>query len=317
VLVQVSVGGCTLELEARGSRWARALTRLERDWQGQEPGPVAGRILFGSDPGPAPRLTPAFDEGPIRVWTAREAPYLEFENARIAMPDDQTVVVDGDSLEADQILDLALPLAIGWVLAVEETWVVHASGFVGQDAASPSGHGAVLVFGETGAGKSTTAVSALHAGWPVLSDDLVALRWAGEGRAMGVPRTVWVPEELGHVNGAGRTVGMDDLRLRRAVRPELASGWFSVRAVVLVEHGSEAATRVEPASGVDTLRVLWKAHFLAMIPFRLARWFPIAACLSRSSTWRLRLGTDPKARLGSTASALEALSASATCPPPP
>ncbi|MGH9029446.1 MAG: hypothetical protein ACRDV4_07510 [Acidimicrobiales bacterium] len=311
----LNVGGCTVLVEARGRRWAEAVAGLERDWRGQCEGPFAGRILCGSDPGPPPSRRPEFTDGPIQVWSVGDSPHIELENARLAMSEDGSVVIDGDPKQAEAALDRALPLALGWVLGRAESWVVHASAFVTDRAAVADGPGAVLVFGDTGAGKSTTAASALNAGWPVLSDDLVAVRWRERPEATGIPRTVWVPAELGTLRGAGRTIGTDGRR-RRAVRPELAKGWFSVRAVVLVGHGTDPQTRVERIGSVEALRALWSAHFPALIPSRLARWFPLAARLARLPAWRLNLGTDYSARLATTADALSVVTATGTSPLP-
>jgi len=224
------------------------------------------------------------------------------------MADSETVIVDGHATSARLALDTALPASLGWILAGAGRWVVHAAALVpGSDV------GAVLALGDTGAGKSTTAAAALHAGWPVLADDLVVLRCGENGaEARGIPKSLWIPEELGTVRSGGIAAAVDAIRGRREIKTALARGWFPIRAVIVLAHGDAPDTTVERIDAIEAMRSLWSAHIPASIPSRLERWFPVAGRLARLPAWRMSLGAKAASRLSTTAQALATLTASAS-----
>jgi hypothetical protein len=306
----LNAGGCSLHFEAHGPDWAGAVEVLAREWSDEEPGPMVGRVVCGAHPGPPPPFAPDLAEEGTRVWTSVPAPHFELDGVRLSMADERTAFVGAETCDARSALERALPVVLGWLLAGGGSWLVHASAFLvprsGTESSSGVEPGAVVVLGASGAGKSTTAASALHAGFPLLSDDLVALRQGPRTEVRGIPRLVWFPQELGTVDGAGRIVGTD-LRRRQAVRPGLTKGWFPLRAVVVLSHGTESSSTVTAISGVDAIRTLWSSHIASLVPSRLRRWFPVAARVAALPSWRLLLGADSRTRLETTATALASL----------
>lgn len=308
---RLNVGGCSVRFDTQGPMWGDALADLAFDWRDEEGGPAAGQIRCGFDLGPPPPGPPEIDDGDVRVWTTVGAPQILLGGIGLRMPDADTVIIGGDPEVASTALGRAIPLALAWVLAGADSWVVHSGAFLaGADGA------AVLAVGPTGSGKSTTAAAALRAGWPVLGDDLVAVRWnRGDAEVRGIPRPLCVPAELDDWSESGRPL-VGDARGRWAITPQLASGWFPLRVVIVLAHGSTPDTRLEKLGAIDALRALWSAHFPAAIPSRLERWFPRAARLARLPAWRMHLGTDAQSRLTTTAEALGSVIASEMPTPP-
>ncbi len=284
---ELNVAGCTIRVDAHGPAWAGAVADLAAGWRDQPPGPSAGRVVCGAG-------------GDGRT--------LDVGLARVRTLDDHAIAVDGHP--APVALDHALPVALAWVLAAQDRWIVHGAGVV-----PPEASGALIATGPAGAGKSTTAAAALAAGWPVLADDLLVVRpGPGAPAVTGVPRPLAVPPDVGaHL---GRPLGGDP-RGRRAVDAELAGGWHPIAAVLVLGHGDHAATEAVRIRAVDAVRALTTAHFPAAIDGRMRSWFPVAARLARLPAWRLDLGADPADRLAGTAAALRAVAAvTGTAPAP-
>lgn len=189
-------------------------------------------------------------------------------------------------------------------IAAQRGWNSLHSGLI------PTPQGAILLIGESGKGKSTTAAAALHLGWPVESDDVTYLRSDGNDiMAMGLPRVLSVPDAAlsGHFR-VGPVPRLDH-RARRSVRdfPRLG-GWHRVVGVIEVDHGFEAATTISSLSSLELIQAMFRNQAIAgAVPGRDAGLKNLLSTFGRLPSARLELGTDGRARLDSTAAALRAL----------
>jgi hypothetical protein len=141
-------------------------------------------------------------------------------------------VIGGPAIDgpfAAAMLRAVLHHVLSQLLSLSGRLVAHAAA-VGQ------GGKAVLLLGESGRGKSTSAYIASLAGWALLSDDLVALRFAASGvEVLGVHRAVAVPPEL--VTADATDIGFD-ARARRRPDVRLEAGAHEVVAVAIIDHGT-------------------------------------------------------------------------------
>jgi hypothetical protein len=141
-------------------------------------------------------------------------------------------VIGGPAIDgpfAAAMLRAVLHHVLSQLLSLSGRLVAHAAA-VGQ------GGKAVLLLGDSGRGKSTSAYIASLAGWALLSDDLVALRFAASGvEVLGVHRAVAVPPEL--VTAEATDIGFD-ARARRRPDVRLEAGAHEVVAVAIIDHGT-------------------------------------------------------------------------------
>ncbi len=189
-------------------------------------------------------------------------------------------------------------------LAARQGWNSLHSGLI------PTSQGAILLIGESGKGKSTTAAAALHLGWPVESDDVTFLRSDGPDIvAMGLPRVLSVPDAALSEGFRVGPVPRLDHRARRSVRDfHRLGGWHRVVGVIEVDHGFETATTVSSLSSLELIQALVRNQAIAgAIPGHDAVLKRLLAGLGKVLTARLELGTHGASRLESTAAALRTL----------
>ena len=121
------------------------------------------------------------------------------------------------------------------------------------------GGGAVLAFGESGAGKSSLAVQWLAAGYPVYGDDIVMMNQQSELEAF--KRLLNVHPEVARAQGLdlkNTTMWLSDSE-EAWIDPETMMGWAEpspVRAVVLVRFDSAGELSLEPLKKSETLNLL-------------------------------------------------------------
>jgi hypothetical protein len=296
----INAAGCSFVFESTGERWNEALEGLARRWSAEEPGPSVGVARFGCELGPRPDRPPDISDHETFGWTSG-IPRFVIGPTEIALPDPTTVLIQGDNPR--QALHDSLSIILGWLLAPLNRWTVHG--------AAPLPHGGdigVLALGHSGTGKSTTAGSAVMAGWPVLGDDMVIMRTdTPVPQIRGVQHQMILPGEFEPVLGVD-TEAARDARGRRVLDAQIPSGWFQLGAIAVLAHGHEPRTSIEVASPVDAIKMLWTAYFMAVVPTHLERWFPVASQLCKTlPLWKVKLGSDTRLRLSSTAEAFEAI----------
>jgi hypothetical protein len=185
-----------------------------------------------------------------------------------------------------------------------DRFALHAAAFE-----APGGDGAVVVLGDTGAGKSTLAIVAQSSGWAVLTDDICWLRLDGNCLTVtGFPKPLHVPPDLRHAvpDATDRIVG--DERSRFVSRAGLATDDVPrvVRGVVEVRHGTAAEGALTPLPpGPELFKTAMRSFPLQRSPSRVRDFFPYAARLSRLPASRLEHAADPATRAAHAAELLE------------
>ncbi len=183
-------------------RW---LPLLPYDTTRVDPEGAAVRVSFADAP-PAPTRVEQASEGPtlrlgtVDVWVDADARHavlrgtagcagridLRRRSADLAAPEPG----EGDRGEVAWDLYSMATLSCALLLGRLGRALVHAAAVV-----APGG-GALLLAGDTHAGKSTTAVNLIGAGWPFVSDDHVVLSRGADGapRVEGWPRRFHLDE---------------------------------------------------------------------------------------------------------------------------
>lgn len=97
-------------------------------------------------------------------------------------------ISDGNRIRVDRLPNCADEDLLLALMGTATAFVLHQRGFVplhGSGISTP--HGAVLIVGHSGAGKSTTLGALLQRGYPMICDDLAAVRIADDGVARVYP----------------------------------------------------------------------------------------------------------------------------------
>ncbi len=210
---------------------------------------------------------------------------------------------------------LGLDVITAFFLSKMLTFALHLRGHVCLHASAVAVDGrAVLFAGDPGMGKSSTAAAFAQRGFPLLSDDVSAIRREPEsgepdGQIVvvpGVPRVCLLPDSLGFLYGPGAA---DSLPLflpteeKRLVRLDGAPGRFQTEPVpleaiyLLAPRTSDSlAPRLEPVRGADRLvRLMYNGFMtLALDMEQTAREFPILGQIARTvRIQELVPSTDP------------------------
>jgi hypothetical protein len=200
---------------------------------------------------------------------------------------------------------------LGWQMG----WNALRAGIVHSPA------GPLLLIGESGKGKSTTSAACLAMGWSVDSDDVTfARRGPGPVQVLGLPRVLSVPDEAIPDSHRAAASSRVDHRTRRSVR-EFAriGGWHEAVAILEVDHGVEADSRLESISRLELIQGLLRNQAVAgSIPGRDDSLAELLEMLATLPARRLALGTDRAQRMTSTQHQLVAfvesmMSEGATC----
>ena len=289
----VDLGDVGIELQSTDERRADVLLR-HLAGGARHGGPASAVVRYEAvgpqTPGTVPRLT--IED--LRLWHEDTTLWLSHTSGASAVVTMDEAWVGGGDGPVDAPFHRMLLLVVTHLLAHHRRYVLHAAAVV------PGDH-AVLVLGDTGKGKSTTALAGLEADWPVLADDMVVVRAGRDGpEVAGIARPGAVPGDVaGHLD----TEHIDgDMRRRRALLPSaFTAGWFPVGAVVRVGHGHEPAGELHTLDGRNTMYALMSAFGAAATPAFLRSFLPTAAVLSRGPAFELLLGADPAQRLSNAA----------------
>jgi hypothetical protein len=176
-------------------------------------------------------------------------------------------------------------------------------------AAAVERHGhAALVFGGSGAGKSTFAFGAGQNGWRIIADDLTVAALEGEAvHVTGFPKPLNVPTEVLHERPEdGAPIPFDERR-RWSLPPDAAAarGRYPVSTVVWVGHGA-IGDRTDPLPPApDRLRDVLAAHPLGVLTRVMRSFFPLAGRLSRLPAFRFEHHSDSRHRVAAVGAFLD------------
>lgn len=214
--------------------------------------------------------------------------------------EDALVVVGGGPGMAREFRFAAL-LGLTHLLAPHDRHLLH-GGAVLLDA------GALVVLGGTGTGKSTMAYAAHRLGWPVLADDAVLVRRAGNDVVTaGVPRPMAVATDVVAAVADGRPVP-EDPRARTELPPgTLTAGSHPAVGIVVTTGADPRGQRLDALSGVDAMHAVLRAS--ASLADHKARpaLFDVAGALARLPAWSVRHGTDPSTAIADATDQLRTL----------
>jgi hypothetical protein len=154
---------------------------------------------------------------------------------------------------------------------------------------------ALLVVGESGAGKSSLAYAAHLAGWQVLGDDMVAVEAAGGLHVRGIPRVPTLPGDVA-AGTAGEPLPHDPRR--RLELPDFALDRRDapITGVLICRH-DDGAGRLAVTAATEAVEALVPAFVLSALPRPVTRWFPLATRLARGPTFWFGHAADDGTRL--------------------
>jgi hypothetical protein len=181
--------------------------------------------------------------------------------------------------------------ALHWTLARGPWQPIHAGAVCGA-------LGGVLLGGKAGAGKSTTALACLRAGWRYAGDDYVLVSTTPEPRVENLFNSarLWddmllcFPELQGTLTNLGRDEKAD-LRLIDCM-PRQNFGGFSLRAILLPNVTGASGSATLPASPAQALMALAPTTMLMRHVDTKNVFRRIAALVNALPAFRLDLGTD-------------------------
>jgi len=284
----VEVAGVAIRLAASDRHRAEAVAALFRH---ASPSPSRPRCaLRFTDGGVAvPAAEPATTIDDVELWRPEPGDLrlrsAEGLTARISADE---IVIAGYAPSLARVFRYVCVIALTHLLAQHGRHVLHGGAVVADSRA-------LLVLGKAGAGKSTLVYGALRLGWPVLTDDLVALhRRDGLVHAAGLPRPVSVPRDVLAAEVPGGRPVPEDLRNRTELPcPTLAESVHPVAGVIVTSRGGESEAAIEPLGGHETLQAVLRASASLADPAILPEVFAIAGAVARMPAWSLRHGSDP------------------------
>jgi hypothetical protein len=235
---------------------------------------------------------------PQRMWTSGAGAVTELDGARGRLIGWRA---NASELSVDE-RGRPFPVALQAWLQSRAVVTLHAAGVACAGRAA-------LIVGDSGSGKSTTALICATAGFGFLGDDQIAVSWAGQspvahslfasarvdrivGRVWrGAPDAVYQPP-------AGKALVMLSEPATRVVP---AAG---LTAVIVASVGSEQRSTLERATAKEALRATVPSTMLGVAADRPAVLRACARAVLGRPTFRLRLGRDLDAVPGLVARAL-------------
>lgn len=200
---------------------------------------------------------------------------------------------------------------LGRILA----FVLHLRGHACLHASAVAVNGeAVLFAGYPGMGKSSTAAAFSTRGYPVLTDDVSAIRCSADGRLVvvpGIPRVCLCPDSVDFIYGpksAERFPLLHPHEDKRVVRLDATPGKFQfeplpIRAIYMLASRSNEPTapRLEEVAGADRLvRLLYNGFMhLTLDKRQTMRQFKILGEIARSVRIRQLVPSRDPGKLGS------------------
>ena len=298
-LVSVAPLGIPLHIELGPGVDADAVRAACRGWEGPaEHGEAPIRLRLERDPGLSGTSEPRIlvEGRGVRVT----GPGAE-GRARVDARAGRCEVSDAWFAAPDRLRDEVLEPLVLFVLAHHDRTPIHASAFIAGDVA-------ILTSGSSGAGKSSLALAADRAGWPVLSDDTVYLQQQRRFRIWGFPHAAHLlPRDC---DDAAATTRTRNGQVKRAV-PFRATklGMVSAERATLcvLKRGSRVA--LEPLDAAEAIRRLGPLEPGFDLFARESA--EALAFLTANGAWLLTLSEDPSEAIALLAANLPRLHATA------
>lgn len=249
----------------------------------------------GEEARPAPAGEPTLRLGSATVWVypagevvvlrgtdPRVHGHVDLAGRRARLTPPRT---DGDVIVAANLYSMMTVVAALLLGRLGRT-PIHAGAVV-----TPDG-GALLLAGDARAGKSTTCINLITAGWDYLSDDQVVLSRATDSArivAEGWPRTFHLDEgwERGVSTGVRRDFDPASVgpgRWRRSAQ---------VDGILFPVVRADQPTAVTPIAGSDALaRLIRQTPWLMVDPARAPELLALLAATASTPTYELSLGLD-------------------------
>jgi hypothetical protein len=269
------------------------------------PGPWQLEVAFDADPAPSPHEPWTYADGEVRARWSGDDLFLGHGPFRARVGND-AAAISGEGTLARAFRQL-FPYVITHLLAGRGRFLLH-GGAIERDGQ------ATLVLGGSGSGKSTLVVCALQAGWGVLGDDLVALRFGSGGsgavEVTGVAKRVLAPIEAVHTVGLAARPVEGDPRGRWEVDVDVEAplgAWYPVTATLLSSHGHDATTELELLPSQQLVEWLLFSFLASHEPSRLRRFLPVAAAIASHRGWVVSHSGDAERRSSETSSLLRRL----------
>jgi hypothetical protein len=281
----LSIGGLPIEVRASDEGRARAMAQLLIECPEADGDPV-GRLHWDESTPPLPAREPDVDWWDLVLW--REPDHVVFQrDPLVATASASELCVGGP---ADSLAFRRLFLAMSsHLLAHHGRFVVHAAAVV-RDA------GAVVFFGGSGQGKSTSVAAAMADGWRVLGDELIVLRMDGTGiEAQGIPRPLAIPGEV--ADGLiGTPIDADERsRIEIGVGAHDLGCW-PVAATIGVGHGTGEGGLTD-ATPDDRLHSILASFTSSHERDLVFKFWPVASALSQLPAWHYATAADASRRV--------------------
>jgi tetratricopeptide (TPR) repeat protein len=297
----IDIQGVAVELRATDAMRAAAIRALLGRISPTDRAPGV-RLVFGRHRVPPPGRSPDDTAGGLSLWNDDDAFSITYRDAVGGRVEGGCAELGGQIGDLASVFRYVAPFMLASLLAPAGRFALHA-GAIGHDG------GAVLVLGDTGAGKSTLVLSALQDGWTVLADDLVTVSLGPPGLVVcGIPRPIVVPAEVLPHDPVGASRAGDP-----RARVEVAfEGWdrraHPVTAIVVAGHGQAGKAILAPIDRPDLLRTLVHA-MLSQQPRSVRGFIRAAAALSDLPAWRLLHSRTAHGRLRRCSQALRTIDA--------
>ena len=271
------------------------------------PGPCQLEVAFDAVTSPSAHEPWTYADGEVRARWSGDDLFLGHGPFRARVANNAAVI--GGEGNLTRAFRQLFPYIITHLLAGRGRFLLH-GGAIERD-----GH-ATLVLGGSGSGKSTLVVCAFQAGWRVLGDDLVALRFLSDGSGVievtGIAKPVLAPVEALHAVGLAAQPVDGDPRGRWEVDVAVGTpfgAWYPVTSTLLSDHGHDATTELEVLTSQQLVEWLLFSHLASHEPGRLRRFLPVAAAIASHQGWVVRHSGDTERRSGETSSLLRRMPA--------
>ncbi|MBI3360691.1 MAG: hypothetical protein HY023_06225 [Chloroflexi bacterium] len=305
-----------------GERWAATFASRPRAGNAARPDAVF-RLELAEDVPAAPQATPDFKQGDLLAYYARgsrvTAHFPRFGQLTLDLSRATTDgLITSAALATYGVFEDLIAIGLSPHFRRRGMFLIHAFAASPPVRLSQSGRGgAVLIVGDIGAGKTTTGLSLLHAGWKLLSNDSPILRHGGELEVLSYPGLLSAyPDSLLRFPELHRLVTTDELPPTNAERRKItfaaerfyADVWIdraSPGALVLPQIERRADHTLEPLSKPEALQLIlphaiepWDQE---MIPAHFAL---LRELIEVTPAFRLRLGPETSALSGAIATVL-------------